>query len=259
LICGINATLKNMQLMKKLINVSFLLTLAALWAGSGVPLSAQTVIFNNTTHDLITRFNPGATEVGNEILLPASPSTPWHLTEFSFEFWGTNTASPGNASFAGAVTAELRFYVNNGALVNGYASPGVTPFYDSGPLSLASIGVSPTSRSTLLFTSTGPAADFQSSGLPIPSSDITWTIQFAGMGATDSVGVDLYYPATVGQTYGDYWAYNGTSWSLETNSLVPLSSFGASMTAVPEPSTLSLSLLGGAGILALARRLRRKD
>jgi hypothetical protein len=188
-----------------------------------------------------------------------APGTPRYLTDFSFELWGTNTASPGNESFAGPVRAELRFYVNNGALVNGYASPGVTPFYDSGPLSLASIGVSPTSRSTLLFTSTGPAADFQSSGLPIPSSDITWTIQFAGMGETDSVGVDLYYPATVGQTYGDYWAYNGTSWSLETNSLVPLSSFGASMTAVPEPSTLSLSLLGGAGILALARRLRRKD
>jgi hypothetical protein len=89
---------------------------------------------------------------------------------------------------------------------------------------------------------------------------MTWTVQFAGLGATDSVGVDLYSPATDGQTYGDYWAYNGTSWMLETNSLAPLSSFGAYMAAtVPEPSTLSLSLLGGAGILALARRLRRKD
>jgi hypothetical protein len=147
--------------------------------------------------------------------------------------------------------------VNNGSPVNGYASPGATPFYDSGPVSLASIGLSPTARRTLVFTA---GTDFPSAGLLIPTSDMTWTIQFAGMGLTDSVGVDLYYPATVGQTYGDYWAYNGTSWSLETNSLVPLSSFGASMTAtVPEPSTLSLSLLGGIGVLALARRLRRKD
>src|ERR1019366_1078577 len=188
-------TLKNMQLMKKLINVSFLLTLAALWAGAGVPLSAQTVIFNNTTHDLTTRFNPGTTEVGNEILLPPSPGSPWRLTDFSFELWGTNTASPGNVSFAGTVTAELRFYVNNGPLSSGVPSPGATPFYDSGPLSLASTGLSPTARRTLVFTATGPGADFQSSGLPIPSSDITWTIQFAGMGATDSVGGDLYYPA----------------------------------------------------------------
>jgi hypothetical protein len=243
-----------MQLMKKLINGSFVLAIAALWAGSGVPLSAQTVIFNNRANDLVTRFNPGSTQVGNEILL--APDTPRFLTEFSFEFWGTNTASPGNESFAGPVTAELRFYVNNGPLSSGVPSPGATPFYDSGPLSLASIGASPTARNTLVFTA---GTDFPSAGLLIPTSDITWTVQFGGMLPTDSVGVDLYYPATVGQDYGDYWAYNGTSWTLETNSLVPLSSFGAYMVGVPEPSTLSLSLLGGIGVLALARRLRRKD
>ena len=240
-----------MQLMKTLIRVSFLLTIMALWAGSAVPLSAQTVIYNNTTNDLMARFNPGTTQVGNEIVLP--PSSPGFLTDFSFEFWGTNTASPGNVSFAGPVTAEVRFYVNNGAPFNRYSSPG-TMFFDSGPISLASIGARPTARDILAFTA-GP--DFPSSGLIIPTYDITWTVQFAGMGATDSVGVDLYSPATVGQTYGDYWAYNGTSWALETNSIP--TSFGAYMAAtVPEPSTLSLSLLGGAGILALARRLRRK-
>jgi hypothetical protein len=241
--------------MKKLTNVSFILTIAALWAGSGVVVSAQTVIFNNSTNDLLARFNPGTTQVGNEVLL--APGTPRFLTDFSFEFWGTNTASPGNVSFAGPVTAEVRFYLNNGSPVNGYPSPGATPFYDSGPISLASIGATPTARNTLVFTA-GP--DFPSGGLLVPSSDITWTVQFAGMGATDLVGVDLYYPATVGQTYADYWAYNGTSWLLETNSLVPLSSFGAYMEAtVPEPSSLALSLVGGVGILALARRLRRKD
>ena len=245
----------NVQSMKKLINVSFLITIVALWAGSTVPLSAQTVIFNNTTNDLLARFNPGTTQVGNEILL--APGTPRFLTDFSFEFWGTNTASPGNVSFAGPVTAEVRFYVNNGPLSSGVPSPGTTPFYDSGPISLASIGATPTARNTLVFTA-GP--DFPSEGLLVPSSDITWTVQFAGMGATDSVGVDLYYPATVGQTYGDYWSYNGTSWLLETNSVVPLSSFGAYMAAtVPEPSSVALSLVGGLGILALARRLRRED
>jgi hypothetical protein len=245
----------NEQLMKKIINVSVLMTIVALWAGSAEPLSAQTVIFSNTNNDLLTRFNLGTTQVGNEILL--APGTPRFLTDFSFEFWGTNTASPGNVSFAGPVTAEVRFYVNNGPLSSGVPSPGTTPFYDSGPISLASIGATPTARNTLVFTA-GP--DFPSSGLIIPTDDMTWTVQFGGMGATDSVGVDLYYPATVGQTFGDYWSYNGTSWLLETNSLVPLSSFGAYMEAtVPEPSTLSLSLLGGLAMLGLARRLRRKD
>src|ERR1700690_619510 len=96
----------NVQSMKKLINVSFLITIVALWAGSTVPLSAQTVIFNNTTNDLLARFNPGTTQVGNEVLL--APGTPRFLTDFSFEFWGTNTASPGNVSFAGPVPAEGR-------------------------------------------------------------------------------------------------------------------------------------------------------
>jgi hypothetical protein len=242
--------------MRKLTRVSLLLIIVALWAGSAMPLSAQTVIFNNTANDLLTRFNPGPTEVGNEIRLAPSPSTPWYLTTFSFEFWGTNTASPGNVSFAGPVTAEVRFYQNNGSPVNGYASPGATAFYDSGPISLASIGAAPTARGTLMFTA---GSDFPSSGLLIPTSDMTWTVQFRGMRQTDSVGVDLYSPATVGQTYEDYWAYNPyySSWTLYTNS-VPMS-FGAYMVGVPEPSTLSLSLLGGMGILALARRLRRKD
>jgi len=240
--------------MRKPIRVNLLLTFVAIWAVSAASLSAQTVIFNNSTNDLLARFNPGTTEVGNEILL--APGTPRFLTTFSFEFWGTNTASPNNTSFAGPVTAQIRFYENNGPLSSGVPSPGPTPFYDSGPISLASIGATPTDRDTLVFSQ---ALDWPS-GLLIPASDITWTVQFEGLGATDSVGLDLYYPATVGQTYGDYWAYNGSSWLLETNSEVPMSSFGAYMEAtVPEPSTLLLSLLGGLGILTLACRLRRKD
>ena len=244
--------------MKTIIRVSLLLSIVALWAGSAALLSAQTVIFNNSSNILGSTYYPGTTQVqvGNEILL--APGTPRFLTTFSFEFYGTNTASP--TSFAGSPTVEVRFYENNGTPPSpgGPPSPGPTPFYDSGPLSLTSppIGATP-GQLTLVFTA-GP--DFPSSGLLIPTSDMTWTVQFGGLGATDSLGLDYYYPATVGQTYGDYWAYNGTSWTLETNSLVPLGSFGAYMAAtVPEPSTLSLSLLGGVGILALARRLRRKD
>ena len=242
-----------MQLMKRRINVSLLVSLVALWASSAAAGSAQTVIFNNSTNDLSIRFNPGTTEVGNEILL--APGTPRFLTTFSFEFWGTNTASPGNSSFAGPVTAEVRFYENNGPLSSGAASPG-TMFYDSGAISLASIGATPTARNTLAFAA---GSDFPSTGLFIPTDDMTWSVQFSGMGATDSVGVDLYYPATVGQTYGDYWAFNGSSWLLETNSEAPASSFGAYMEAtVPEPSSLMLSIFGGLGIGTLAWRLRRK-
>jgi len=162
----------------------------------------------------------------------------------------------GNVSFAGPVTAEVRLYGNNGPLSSGVSSPGPTAFYDGGPISLASIGATPTDRKTLIFSE---GLDWPG-GLLIPASDITWTVQFERLGATDSVGLDIYYPSTVGSTYGDYWMYNGSTWLLETNSEAPLSSFGAYLDAtVPEPSTLLLSVLGGLGILTLACRLRRKD
>src|SRR5882724_1398112 len=75
-----------------------------------------TTIYNNSTNDLLARFNPGTTEIGDEILFG---STERYLTNFSFEYYGTNTASPGNVSFAGAVEARVRFYRNDGALFSG--------------------------------------------------------------------------------------------------------------------------------------------
>ena len=79
------------------------------------------------------------------------------------------------------------------------------------------------------------------------------------MGAGDSVGVDLYSPPVVGSEvgdFGDYWQYNG-GWTLLTNSIGPMD-FGAVM-QTPEPSSLTLSILGGLGILIAARRFRRKE
>jgi hypothetical protein len=242
-----------MQLMKKLSRLSSLLIVLVLWAGSALPLLAQTVLFSNTNNDLNARFDPGSTQVGNEVLL--ANNSKGLLTDFSFEFWGTNTLSPGNTAFAGPVAVEVRMFLNDGPLSSGVPSPG-TRFFDSGPILLSSIGAAPTARGTILFSSL--MGDFPLQGLTLPSSDITWTVQFTGLGATDSVGVDLYYPPTVGHTYGDYWSYNGLSWVLQTNSVVPLSSFGAYF-AVPEPSSMSLALLGGLGVLALVRGLRRKD
>lgn len=228
--------------MKTLIKGSFLVAVVALWTGSAVPLSADTTIFDNSVNDLVTRFDTGTFEVGDQINLAG---TERYLTHFDFEYWGV---------FTGPVEARVRFYENTGPLFNGYAAPSSTPFYDS----LWFSGFSATPRATLNFDA---GSDFASGGLFIPASQITWSVQFRYLGAGETAGVDLYSPPVVGSEvgdFGDYWQNDGTSWTLLTNSVAM--DFGARMYAtVPEPSSLVLSLFGGLGILTMLRRLRQSS
>ena len=149
-----------------------------------------------------------------------------YLTNFSFEFWGTNTANPD--AFAGTVEARVRFYQNNGTPFNGYPTPG-TNFYDSGWFPIAA-----TPRSTEIFTL---GDDLAWTGLFLPvTSNMTWSVQFQGMGATDSVGVDLYSPPVVGQDYPDYWLNTNGNWMLMTNNSGIHIDFGAMMEASELPT-----------------------
>lgn len=216
--------------------------LVAMAFGIALPVSADT-IFDNSAHDLNTRFTPGTFEVGNEIGLTLG--SPRFLTNFSFEYWGTASGP----SFNGTVQAEVRFYLNDGTPFNGYSTPG-TLFYDSGLFTVPS----PTSRNTFVFTA---GADFPANGLYLPVvSNMTWTVQFSGMGAGDNAGVDLYSPPVVGSTYGDYWENDITGWALKTNAVAM--DFAAKLEATtPEPSAIALLLCGGMGILA-ARGWRGK-
>ena len=203
------------------------------------------VIFQNTQNDTTTTFTPGVAEVGDEIVL-GGPER-W-LTSFSFEYWGTASG----ASFAGPVQAQVRFYLNNGPLFNDYATPG-TMFYDSGLFSVPS----PTERNTFLFNIEN--GDFAATGLYIPAiSNLTWSVQFQGMGLGDQVGLDIYSPPTVGTSASDYWQKNG-SWHLMTNTVAMnfAAQFEAQLTPVPEPSSFAFFALGGLGLLAFINRLRR--
>ena len=232
----------------------------------GASLRAAT-IFDNSTGDLLHRFAPPTLlldptttyEVGDQIILAGTQR--W-LTGFDFEYWAANSA-PGATTFAGTVQAQVKIYLNDGALVPpggppyGYASPS-TVLYDSGLFSLDS---ALTTRRTEVFT----LADFRDE-LPIfigvgltPASELTWSVQFSGLGLGDSVGLDIYSPPTIGDEYTDYWQNNG-GWSLLTNT-VPMD-FGARFYAestIPEPSMVTLSIMGGLGILTVVRRLRRKE
>ncbi len=162
--------------MKNALRNHVCLTISVLGLGLALPLSAAT-IYNNSTNDLSIRFNPGTSEIGNEIILGGSER---YLTQFSFEYWGLSS-NPN--SFAGQVQARVEFYQNNGPLFNGYASPGPTAFYDSGWFTVPS----PTPRSTFIFG----ALDFGPALLLPVVSNMTWTVQFQGMGLGDSVGVEM--------------------------------------------------------------------
>ncbi len=182
-----------------------LAALVALGLSGRTPLRAET-IYDDSVNDLKRRYNPGTMEVGDEILLGG---TARYLTNFAFEFWGTNSASPDNLAFAGAVQARVRFYSNDGAPFHGYPTPG-TVFYDSGWFDVAA----PTPRSTFVFSA---GTSFPPEGLFIPVSDMTWSVQFRGMGPTDSVGIDIYSPPVAGQSYPDHWERSGTGWTLNTD------------------------------------------
>ena len=99
------------------------------------------------------------------------------------------------------MTVRLRFYANDGTNFNGYPTPG-TLLYDSGEFWL---GTGTTPRATVIYDEFDlwlyalyPLMD------ALPSS-FTWTVQFSGLGAHDQVGVDLYSPPVIGQSYGDFW------------------------------------------------------
>jgi hypothetical protein len=237
--------------MRTLYKTTLFLAMGALCMSIAAPLRAAT-IFDNSVNDLHYRFSPGTLEVGDEIVLAG---TERYLTYFSFEYFGINTTHP--TYFDGTIQARVRFYENTGAPYHGYATPSATSFYDSLWFPVGS----PTDRSTFVFTE---GADFPAGGLFLPMlstvSNMTWSVEFQGMTLADSVGVDIYSPPTVGADYPDYWQNDGSGWALLTNT-VPMdfaARFYANQT-VPEPSAVTLSIMGGLGLLTLARRLRRKE
>ena len=194
--------------MKDALRSRVYLSISLLCFALSLPVTAAT-IFDNSSNDLKTRFDPGTTQVGDEIILAGTDRS---LTSFSFEYWGV---SSNPANFSGPVQARVEFYLNDGSLFNGYAAPG-TVFYDSGWFGGFGPTGGDTNRATLNFSA---GSDFPLGGLWMPVvSNMTWTVQFQGMAAGDSVGLDLYSPPTVGQDYPDYWQNTGPGWTLMTNS-----------------------------------------
>lgn len=225
---GIRHTLTTTTHSLRVDAISVFICLAVLCAAGGLRAAS---VYDNSVNDYRVRFDPGTLEVGDEIILAG---TARYLTNFSFEYWGTSTA--GNR-FNGTVTARVRFYRNDGAPFNGYATPG-TVFYQS-----VWFPVQPTTRNTLVYSAGG---DFPLQGLLLPETNFTWSVQFQGLGSGDAAGVDIYSPIVIGEGYPDYWERSGAGWELKTNNVAPMN-FAARLQASEVPVVnlqISVSLIG---------------
>jgi hypothetical protein len=189
------------------------------------------VVYDNSTGDLATRFNPGTIEVGDQISLAGSYR---YVTNFTFEYFATNISL--------SLDARIRFYANDGAIVDGLASPG-SLLFDSDFFNLSGLGN--TERATLVFDLTGT---------PILVPDIfTWTIQFTNIATGGGAGLDIFSPPTVGGNSSQYWEFDGVNWLSKTNAIVSMD-FAARVSATPEPSSMALIALGSLAICAFRRR-----
>jgi hypothetical protein len=135
-------------------------------------------------------FNNSQLESGDQVRLAGSAR---FLTGFALEYF---------ASFAptGDETARVRFYYNDGAGQEGLAEPG-TLFYDSGAFSIVS-GYR---------TVRGDQLD-----IFLEADVFTFTVEFAGLAASETAGLLYYNPPRVGSSEPSFWQKDGTEWQAVT-------------------------------------------
>ena len=157
------------------------------------------VLYSDTNTSQNGNYNYFNSEAGNEVVLAGTSFTDL-ITNFQFQFDFTGSGNP-----SGNEKADLRFYANNGPLVDGYPSPG-TVLYDSGTFSIGGF----TSGTVAIFNQTA-----LNGGVVVPQ-DFTWTVTFSGLSGSENAGLALYSPETIGSSYSDAWVRtNSGSWALQ--------------------------------------------
>ena len=238
--------------MKKLL-LKAMVAVAGIVLASSVEVRGVT-LYQNTAQNTgqVLNFLNGL-EFGQQIWL-GTGATPMNLTNFSFEYY-----SP-YSTFTGNVKADVRLYMNNGPMTNGYSTPG-TMFYDSGNFNLQNPwSAAGTNSATVVFQLSDLLAGNSINLDPnffLPSN-FTFTVTISGMVGADTVGLPIFDPPQVGANAGDYWYDVSGNWELLTNTIGPIA-FGAQFSGtIPEPSVLCLTALGAAALTVVVRRRQRR-
>lgn len=208
-------------------SLSILIALASMASVFSSATSAA-VVYNNSVNPQNSFFGLPI-EFGDQIEL-AGPER--ILTTFSFDYYLSPTVN-------GNETVTLRLYNNDGAS----GAPG-TLLLDSGPISIAT-GYRSVTADDLDITI---------------QSSLTWTVLFGGIDPFESAGLLLYDPPVIGRSFNDYWEKSSSgAWSTKVFVDDPartVANFGAVVSAVPEPSTLGLAIVGGLVWLGFSAKRR---
>jgi PEP-CTERM motif len=207
------------------------------WAASSVMAQGMSQVVYQHSGSGNFSYTTGA-EYGDEVIIPAHSMSgvQWVITGFSFEY-SANYALPGGLTF--------RIYEQNGAPISGFASPG-TEIYET----------------TVDINNGGGVVDinFTYDATNILPNRLTYTVQFDGLVSGNTAG--LIIPGgtpVIGASGNDFWEKTGpgaSDWALKTFTAgSPSANFVATITAVPEPSTVAM-MVAGAGLVLVA--LRRK-
>ncbi len=224
--------------------------LLAFIASVGVAFNAQAqqTIYSNDSDPLgDLAFEP--TEFGDEIAFGSGWEENYILSGIGLEYH--------TSEVAGSMVIRVR--QNNGPVVSGLAftyQPG-TILYESGPIPLG-IAFDPDNNPDVLSPGSGllviEGDDITPAILP---NRVTVTVEFRDLNEGQTVGILTRNPPTTGQSSNDIWVSSqddegNVSWNLAQNA--GTGNFALEITAVPEPSSILLSLLGGAAFFLLRRR-----
>lgn len=212
----------------------------------GFALNAQAVyIYNNSVNDNTNRLSTIDNYwFGDEVNLSTNYSDRF-MVHFDFQYWATNTVG---------LTIDVQLRYNDGPTFNGYPTPGTLIY------AYTNFSIPNTLRSTINFDIADlDAYDLIGDGGTLLTFDtLTLAVNFHFNGGGGEAGIDLYGPPSEGFSYPDYWQLVGGNWELTTNNAFPTVNFGMRIEAIPEPTAMSLFLVGGMVMLGCRRYFGKK-